>query len=212
MADTSLALNQHRRDTLDRYRGAFLGLALADGIAARGILERCEMLLAQEDEADPDGFEEGDAAVAGALAALWQGGDEALAAEWVGRTAKKATARQAAAVMARILAGTSRDALPPLGVATEALRAAATFAEGLRFVGPPERARYGILAGAFFGESGLDERDVSRLPLRAVARAVAGAIVERLWFPAPADAPMIACEHCRALLEGGGTAPGASEG
>jgi hypothetical protein len=114
-----------------------------------------------------------------------------------------ARAGRAAAAMEALLAGEAPAALPPLGAVTEALRRATTFAEGLPLVPRHETALYGLLAGAWFGEHGLGEDAVDRLPLRALARAVAGAVFERVWAPAPPDAPEIVCEHCRALLERG---------
>lgn len=200
-AETLSARNQRRHEVLDRYRGAFLGLALADPAAARAVLDRCDVLLG-ENEADLLALEWPDAAVLGALAALWHGEDWQAVERLIARQAG-ARAQAAAAAMAALLAGGAPDALPPMGEAVRAIRGATTFAEGLAGVPRREAAFYGLLAGAWFGEEGLGDEAVSWLPMRAVARAVAGAIFERVWAPAPPDAPEIVCEHCRALIDRG---------
>ena len=204
------AINDRRRLALDRYRGAFLGLALADGAAARDVLGRLEELLSSEDAnlldvRWPDGV------VLGALAALWFGGDFHAADSALGTMGNTASARRVAAVTTLILAETPHAALsaadPPLDDVVGAVVGAPSFEEGARQLAGPQRAIYGLLAGASLGESGLPAAGVAALPQRAVARAVAGAIFEQAWTPAPPGAPDIVCEHCRSLLEKGIATP-----
>ena len=208
--ETLTALNLRRHAALDRYRGAFLGLAVADHAAAEVLFARCEALLRDEDvgplEVDwPEG------PLLGALLALWCGGDLHAATTAVALRQASGSARSAAAMMALILAETPPAAFPSsepqLDEVVEALTAAPNFEAGALRVDAPGKAVYGILAGAAFGESGLPAPSVAALPHRGLARALAGALFERVWTPPPPDAPEVVCEHCRSLLERASASP-----
>ncbi|GIW05219.1 MAG: hypothetical protein KatS3mg060_0024 [Dehalococcoidia bacterium] len=199
-SDDLATLNKRRLAALDRYRGAFLGLALADAAAARSVFDGCDTLLDHGNLLD---LRWPDPVLFGGVATLWHGGDLHATDSALASLPDGAPARRAAVVMSLLLAGVPRETVPDdaSSSAVAAVRRATCFADGLRRLQSPASLAYGLLAGAAFGEGALDAEAVRRLPDRARARAIAGALFERVWTPAPPDAPEVVCEHCRALLE-----------
>ncbi|MFN8535154.1 MAG: hypothetical protein U0556_16575 [Dehalococcoidia bacterium] len=190
----------------DRYRGALLGLSLADADAARLLLDRAALVLERE-MIEPGGGPE----TAGLLA-LWLADDPARAARQAGELAEDAPVYRAVAlVMLAALGGTPPDELQiePAAIPTEAgaaldlalltIAATPSFEAGLtRLQAEPAVTLYGLLAGAVWGESGLPTNALARLPVRAEAVAIAGELFERAWAHRPEDSPDVVCEHCQA--------------